>query len=692
MASIAEIRQKYPQYQDLTDRQLADAIYAKSYSDMPKAEFDFRIGMTTPAANQGRMHAPMLAERPSLMGQAAEFVTGPVNQRINEAGTGAYKGLADVAGFSGNLRGGPGETAANLLAGVIPGANLAVKYLPSGADVEDFFFNTLGIPKVEPTDASGDYLQAGSRMAAAMAALPMGMAPAALARVGAVSGVAGEGAVDLTQTQGTPAEQWARLGGNLLGGGVGALAQGAMRPPTAALLASATKGVTPAEWNTAAAIHANAASRITGPEALAQAGGGNQFLTGLQRVVEQSRGGGPVMGRYMAQRSPANAAAAEMEFGRIAAQPAAPERVAGNLIEGAGKVISAERGAVSAATKPHYEAAAMAPVDESKIGPLLTKIDTELAKVGPASEAGKALIAFRDRIAPDGKITGNVGALDQIYKEMRDKLAGLPTDANAMQAAVKGIIGPINRELGTTLTVMNDDLAYGRALHGIMTSEKVDPLIKGVIGKIADAIGFGGVRNVLAPGTRDALAEISPRSLATALTAIKREAPEALEGFVRRYLDSMFAEANQDLVAGSNTFGGAKFRAELVGNQQQSENLRTLLEALPNGQNAWPGFKRFLETLQAQGRRAPPGSATEFNKQISQDLGTGKVEIAIKPKGYWQDAYERFRFGRNTKELAEIFLNENSVALIKKLAFERPNTARAAATVATILSAGRATQ
>lgn len=45
MATIAEIRQKFPQYEDLSDQQLADALHAKHYSDMPRAEFDQKIGL-----------------------------------------------------------------------------------------------------------------------------------------------------------------------------------------------------------------------------------------------------------------------------------------------------------------------------------------------------------------------------------------------------------------------------------------------------------------------------------------------------------------------------------------------------------------------------------------------------------------------------------------------------------------------
>ena len=45
MATLAEIRQKNPQYGDMTDQQLADGLYGKYYSDIPRAEFDAKIGM-----------------------------------------------------------------------------------------------------------------------------------------------------------------------------------------------------------------------------------------------------------------------------------------------------------------------------------------------------------------------------------------------------------------------------------------------------------------------------------------------------------------------------------------------------------------------------------------------------------------------------------------------------------------------
>lgn len=49
MPTIAEVRQKFPQYSDMSDADLASALHKKFYADMPEAEFNAKIGIT-PAA------------------------------------------------------------------------------------------------------------------------------------------------------------------------------------------------------------------------------------------------------------------------------------------------------------------------------------------------------------------------------------------------------------------------------------------------------------------------------------------------------------------------------------------------------------------------------------------------------------------------------------------------------------------
>jgi hypothetical protein len=43
--SLAEFRQKYPEYDDMPNDKLADTLYRKFYSDMPRAEFNQKLDL-----------------------------------------------------------------------------------------------------------------------------------------------------------------------------------------------------------------------------------------------------------------------------------------------------------------------------------------------------------------------------------------------------------------------------------------------------------------------------------------------------------------------------------------------------------------------------------------------------------------------------------------------------------------------
>ena len=71
--NIKEVRSKYPQYEDLTDAELADGLYRQFYSDMPRGEFNKKLGLTETRthrqaedAGMERLQAnPPTIERPS---------------------------------------------------------------------------------------------------------------------------------------------------------------------------------------------------------------------------------------------------------------------------------------------------------------------------------------------------------------------------------------------------------------------------------------------------------------------------------------------------------------------------------------------------------------------------------------------------------------------------------------------------
>lgn len=45
-SKLAEFRQKYPEYDDMSDTAFADALYRKYYSDVPRDEFNAKIGLS----------------------------------------------------------------------------------------------------------------------------------------------------------------------------------------------------------------------------------------------------------------------------------------------------------------------------------------------------------------------------------------------------------------------------------------------------------------------------------------------------------------------------------------------------------------------------------------------------------------------------------------------------------------------
>ena len=74
MISINEIRQKYPQYYDMSDEQLVSALHAKHYSDIPREEFNQKIGYES-QPQQTSIGEDIINSFTSLPGAFMDFVT-----------------------------------------------------------------------------------------------------------------------------------------------------------------------------------------------------------------------------------------------------------------------------------------------------------------------------------------------------------------------------------------------------------------------------------------------------------------------------------------------------------------------------------------------------------------------------------------------------------------------------------------
>lgn len=517
-----------------------------------------------------------------------------------------------------------------------------------------------------------------------------------------------------------------RLVGALVGGVGGALAT---RPSTAeAAVAGGMRGVDDATLAAAGQLMQAAQTRgiaLTWPEAIAQAsGGGGRGLTNMQRVVEGSQGGGDVMGAFMAQRPGQIEASARRQFDTIAPQSQAPSTIGPAIGEAALQTATDARAIRSAQTRPFYERAAGDTVPAENVNGIIAQLDEIIARAGTPELAGPAQ-QLRDRLIAQpatpatpgtpaartpvtdpntGRVIRyeataatpgtpgapavphtNVGRLDEVYGSARDQFTGPAPLANGTEARASRYAAEALEPLDNALRAASPALAEGRQVHQAVTRQFIDPLMQGPIGKLAERdLGTRQAINVLFP--TNPLPGSAPEIVRT-VGALAQRNPMAARQIVRAHVESVFNEATQALQTGANQFGGAGFAAVLRGNTQQAENLAAAIQGV-GGPQVLQGFDEFLNVLSATGQRQRIGSQTAFNQETQDILRRGGAigeaanavaTAGIKLPGRIKDAYEQWRLGRNTEQIARLFTDPNAIDMFRRLGRAAPGSSQAQA-------------
>lgn len=195
---IVEIRQKYPQYSDLTDDQLAKGFHSKFYSDIPYDQFAEKIGLNQekpataeePSALQnfgrqlgltGRAALSGVAAVPTMLAQgAAGLINTAAGTNLDPAGalqrTMTRVGLPEPQGA--------GERVAQDVAGAMTGQSAIMKAAGGLSSPIRAAFTTQ--PLAQVTGAAGS--SGGAGMAREMGAGPVGQTIAGLS--GGLTGTA----------------------------------------------------------------------------------------------------------------------------------------------------------------------------------------------------------------------------------------------------------------------------------------------------------------------------------------------------------------------------------------------------------------------------------------------------------------------------------------------------------------------
>jgi hypothetical protein len=233
--------------------------------------------------------------------------------------------------------------------------------------------------------------------------------------------------------------------------------------------------------------------------------------------------------------------------------------------------------------------------------------------------------------------------------------------ASAAQMPPAMMVAPYDAALGIETAMRNRVLA---------------PLERGPLGQLAKTdLEIGKAVEVLFP--REPTKIHGQAAVGDAVARIAARSPKLAEDAVRAHLEIAFNNIGRDVQSGASQARGANLRKDIFGSQQQRENMRAAIEALPNGAERWQGFNRLMEVFEAQGKRPPIGSRTAYNTEGLKDFGgegslvRDLTRIGANPMSGAQpfiDRYNQWKLGKNLDDVAAIMTNPRSAELLRQIA------------------------
>lgn len=475
-------------------------------------------------------------------------------------------------------------------------------------------------------------------------------------------------------SEGTKFEPLMRFLGGLFGNAATGVAASRGAAPER-MVREATHGMTPAEYDAAAALQGRAATTgipLSGPEAIQSATNGATRLGDVQRVVEHSAGGGTQTARFYSERPGQIDAATGRTLDTIAPASPAPSTLGPRAAETATAELDDVRRGINTATRPAYTAAE---------GHTLAPADFDPIARDPAFQASLRRLRDDEVLAPiyAHQPDNSVAVIDAVTKDMRDRGIALGNASNpgfSSQTAGRYTQGSAEARDIARDPARGGVQAYDDALTMQEQARRhnLEPLEQGPLGHVATATDTRGATNAVLPPKPLTGGQ---NELVDAITRIEAREPGVGAGLVRQRLADQYDTSAGRLVGGENQYGGARFAKDIAGTPQAETNLSAVVGALPTGTVAQPSMQDLIEVLRATGMRKPQGSATEFNRQINHELAlppiSAELALAAKSGGLSiptgvRDRAKRAWLGRGTSTLADMFLAPDSVEQIRGVA------------------------
>lgn len=416
-------------------------------------------------------------------------------------------------------------------------------------------------------------------------------------------------------------------------------------------------------------------SRLTAAEALAQVTGSNPLIA-TQRVVENMPRSAPTMANFMNVRPESNVQFMERTLARVSPKTEGAER---GLQSTAERSIGTAEKLRTKASAPFYQEAGKVAISKDELSGYLSD-----PRIRGAVDKVRSVDTYGVKNMPENDMRVLIAAkqsLDDDYASQMNAMTGSQKNAGAVTYAARD-------KLDKFLISKSPVYKQGRDIYSQVTTDVVNPLTQGRVGQIAEGgVGETGMRTqqgVLMPTNPQVT---TPKDIKATVQALRRQDPNSVPAWTRQSLEGIFNETTQKLQGGENQFGGAKFASTVAGNKQQRENLKTLVTESA-GIQAWNGFEKMLDVMEAQGKRQPMGSATAFNQMTAEQFkqgGVGKLATTAAKPSQLANAYDEFRMGKNAQLLAKLLTDPDGINKLKQISNTAPNSAKSRLLVNSLL-------
>jgi hypothetical protein len=404
---------------------------------------------------------------------------------------------------------------------------------------------------------------------------------------------------------------------------------------------------------------------LTRAEALSQVSGGMSRLSDLQRVVEGQGG----LRDYLSQRPAQVETAVTKMLSDLSPAASNPSNIGPAVGRAADSVVSDVTRDVNEISAPLYrksEAALVSPADTRRLSnDALVKQTLDEIRNSPA--LNRTITHLPDN---------SIGVLDKVQQRMGESATNLrvPGQATTSNAAAAGYddARKLVRDIADTTS---PTYVAARELNAQLRREYLEPLMSGPIGRLAQS-GDLTTKNAITALFPDNPLAGSADEITHAVKNLVFKNKSAARQLVRAHVEGVFNSAAKDLQSGANEFGGANFRAKLVGNKQQAENLAAAIRALPDGNEVLAGFNKLMDIMEATGQRQRVGSLTAFNAQALDEMRGGNaartgVGLALggltKLPARIMDKLDNWNIGQNVDDIARLLTDPQATSVWRAL-------------------------